>query len=126
MGLFWVCQGLEASWLVKPEQTQKQYMADTNWIGFISIPARVTSVLLQLFTNARAMSFAGAYALEAYMVLASGLFNILYNSTRFVGAYYARPGYHVFEIVAAVGALGAAFQAATLPRVEQNQPEEDE
>lgn len=112
--------------MVKPEQTREQRTTDTDWLQFISIPALITSALLQMFTNARARSFAGAYSLQAYMVLASRTFHMLYNSTHFMGAYYARPGYHVVDFVLVVGALGAAYQAATLPRVEQNLPEEDE
>lgn len=98
-GLIWICEGPDASWLVQPEQTHQQNTTDTTGFGVISVPALVTSVLLQMFTNPRPRSFAGAYALEAHIVLASETFNVLYNWTNFMGAYYARPGYHIFHLM---------------------------
>lgn len=88
---------------------------------------KITATVLQLALNRQASTFAGQYALEAYLVVIRRSVRLLRFWPWFVGRYETRGGigYSTLIWIALEGVT--VWQAWTLPRVEQSvKGEEDE
>jgi len=85
-----------------------------------------TSRAVQLVLNARVRSFAGDFALTAYLRFIGCLLDIAYHFPRVMGRHYVAPGLQLADAVLIALAAVEVYQAATLPRVEQNVADEDE
>jgi hypothetical protein len=76
--------------------------------------------LTQLEFNRRSKTFAGDYALTAYLHIPSILVGSLAYVDRFIGVHDTRNGLSFFDVVSFATYGYAAWQAYTLPRVEQD------
>lgn len=69
--------------------------------------------------NHYAGTFAGTYALVAYLQIGVEVCEVLYNFSLVMGEFYVINGLSVFEASRVVFSLAVLAQAVTLPRVEQ-------
>lgn len=76
--------------------------------------------------NHRTHTFAGTYALVAYLQLGIEVCHILYNFSFIMGKSYEIKGLSFLEVSSVVSAIALVYQAATLPRVEQVVPDDEE
>ena len=83
-----------------------------------------TSSLLQIRLNHLSRSYAGSYALAAYLYLARQVCLALYF-TPLVGKYEAREHFGFINLVDFLVIAALAWQAAIYPRVEQQVEEDD-
>lgn len=90
--------------------------------------AKLTAFILQLLLNRDGSTFAGQYALHAYMVIIRRGVRLLKFWPWFVGRYEVRGGIGWKTVLWTIVEAIAAWQALTLPRVEQaiKEDEEDE
>lgn len=76
--------------------------------------------------NHRAGTFAGTYAVVAFIQVAIEAGNLLYHTQLVMGKYYVSNGWSIFEASRALFSLVVAYQAATLPKVLQVVPQDQE
>lgn len=87
--------------------------------------AGVTTSIIQAIVNYRTGMFAGMYALAAYGNAINNIALLAYQ-TPIVGRYLANDGVSIRDLVPIITNLVMAYQAATLPRVDQNVPADEE
>lgn len=98
----------------------RQSVRAAGWSGFAA------ANLLQLGMNHRAGTFAGTYALVAYMQVAIEVCNVLYHAPFIMGKHYVSNGLSIFEASRGLFSLAVLYQAIRLPKVVQNTPDDDE
>jgi len=86
-----------------------------GWAGY------ATANLLQVRMNYAARSFAGTYALVAYLQVGIEACKFLYHLPAVMGHYYVPKGLSVFEASQVLFAGVVAYQAATLPKIPQRE-----
>lgn len=118
-GLFVIKPGLELG----PERWHgfNYMMCDlAGWCGV------ATSLILQLVMNSRARTFAGDFALTSYLKLLGHALLLAYHSSKVMGKFYVSSGILVADALLMALSVIEVYQASTLPRVEQEAPDEDE
>lgn len=116
-------------WLVRPLHSLPKEHADMDSGKFTNAlmqGAISSAVVLQLVLNHHAGSFAGQYALHAYMIVAQRIVKLLRFWPWFVGRYEVRGGIGWATVITMACEAAAAWQALTLPRVEQVVKEDEE
>jgi hypothetical protein len=91
----------------------------------VHMAVETTSLVSQLILNHRCRSFAGTYAVLAYTQLVLAVSRVLAHDY-FLATDYLFKGLHANHLVEIAIAAVTAYQAATLPRVEQNVIDEQE
>lgn len=86
----------------------------------------LTAHALQVIMNRNSGTFAGQYALEAYLVAARRAIKLLQFLPWMTGRHEARGGLGGIEGIMILFEVAWLWQAATLPRVEQHSIEDDE
>ena len=109
-------------------QTENEY-ADTQLpIILLSViaSAKFLASILQIIHNHNAQTFAGQYALEAYLLGIRRVVNLLEFWPWLMGRYEVRGGIAAITAIWIVIDAVVLWQAWKLPRVEQVIPEDDE
>ena len=81
---------------------------------------------VQLEFNRRSGTFAGGYALTTYLQVVAVSLRSLTFIDRFIGVYEARAGMSYNDLLQLMTVFGMAWQAYTLPRVEQDVKDTEE
>jgi hypothetical protein len=87
---------------------------------------RFLATILQIIHNHNAQTFAGLYALDAYMSGVQRVVKMLEFWPWFMGRYEVRGGIGAITVIRMLMDAITFWQAWTLPRVEQVVPEDDE
>lgn len=121
--------GFESLWLIRPVYTSDTAEAKPSstlrssvWIAALPYTAK----LCQMALNRSSGTFAGEFALTAWLTGAELLLDLAYFSTRVVGHYDLHDGLSPLHMVNHALTLLMLYQAIKYPRVEQNVPDEDE
>jgi hypothetical protein len=115
--------------LVNPLIRVPDEFSDTRFpTSLVSIiqTAKYTSIILQIIHNHYSQSFAGLYALEAYLVIIRRGVRLLKFWPWFIGRYETRGGIGGIDLIGMMIDVVVVWQAWTLPRVEQVVKEDDE
>lgn len=115
--------------IIKPLITTPDDFADTRFptsLASLLQAAKFTSITLQLVFNYHSQTFAGLYALEAYLVIIRRGLRLLKFWPWFIGRYETRGGIGGIAIIGMMIDAVVVWQAWTLPRVEQVVKEDDE
>lgn len=97
-------------------------------VSSLSGAFKLTAFTLQLLLNKHSSTFAGQYAIHAYLTILRRGVRLLKFWPWFVGRYEVRGGIAWTTVLWIAADIWAAWQALTLPRVEQvvKEDEEDE
>ncbi|KAJ7471928.1 hypothetical protein FB451DRAFT_311308 [Mycena latifolia] len=91
----------------------------------VYFPLEFTGIVSQLLLNQRSKMFAGSYKIAAILRYISMMLVLTVFSPSIVGRYDARPGISVPDAVVMVVIAVRAWQAVTLPNVNQQAEDED-
>jgi hypothetical protein len=97
-----------------------------NYIISLIRSAEFSAIILQIIFNKHSGTFAGMYALRAYMEVARQMIRLLRFWPWFIGRHEARGGLGAITFIRLILDAVMFWQAWTLPRVEQVVPEDDE
>ena len=102
---------------IKPEQ-DRWYIS----IAFKSFThgLQFAGHLIQLEFNRRSQTFAGDYALTTYLQLSAVFIRFLIYIDKFIGVHDSRNGLSFLDLAWCIAYGYTAWQAYTLPRVEQD------
>jgi hypothetical protein len=115
--------------LIAPLHYHKSEHEDTRLPTSVSILIRTfefTAIILQINLNNHSGTFAGTYALKAYMEVARRIVQLLQFWPWLIGRYEVRGGLGAITFIWIILDVVMSWQACTLPRVEQVVPEDDE
>lgn len=119
---YWVIPSLRTP---LDEGAVKAFM-QSSWIYALDWTGHQCAQLLQLWMNIQCGTFAGRYAITAYLRLARRIIELLYFVPWVVGRVDTRGGIRAMDVVEIPLVAWTAYQAWTLPRVEQVEEEEEE
>jgi hypothetical protein len=97
-----------------------------NYMISLIRSAELSAVILQIIFNKYSGTFAGMYALRAYMEAARQMIRLLRFWPWLIGRHEARGGLGAITSIRIILDGIMFWQAWTLPRVEQVVPEDDE
>jgi hypothetical protein len=90
-----------------------------NYIASLIRSAELSAVILQIIFNKNSGTFAGMYALKAYVEAARQMIRLLRFWPWLIGRYEVRGGLGVTMLIVIILDVVLFWQAWTLPRVEQ-------
>ncbi|WVF71011.1 hypothetical protein IAT40_005807 [Kwoniella sp. CBS 6097] len=102
------------------------WLAKSTLVSSIGIASWDLSYILQIAHNFRTGTFAGMYALAAYLDLAHRVTKLVYYLPWVVGRFEVWEGMAWHQLVMVVVEVVLVYQAWTLPRVEQKVEDADE
>ncbi|WVQ96950.1 hypothetical protein IAU59_004059 [Kwoniella sp. CBS 9459] len=102
------------------------WLAKSTLVSSIGIASWHLSYILQVAHNFRTGTFAGQYALSAYLDLAHRVTKLVYYLPWVVGKYEVWEGMAWHQVIMVLIEVVLAYQAWTLPRVEQKVEDADE
>jgi hypothetical protein len=116
-------------WLIRPlnpNTTPRTSWTQSDWNHSLLFAACYTPYLVQSHFNERSSTFAGQYALTSYLALARTLIDVAYHLPSVVGRMEVRSGVKPLWVLETGLQVWAVWQAARMPRVEQDVEEGEE
>lgn len=116
-------------WLIRPlnpNTTPRTSWTQSDWSHSLLFAACYTPYLVQALFNERSSTFAGQYALTSYLALARTAIDAAYHLPSVVGRMEVRTGVKPLWVLDTGLQVWAVWQAARMPRVEQDVEEGEE